>query len=318
MTNSATGGPFVVYGQLPKVAGTTIPTEYNEDAAPSLFYAGSGTLDQRYGWLSESTQANALGFIGSTDITTVLATPATASTTILAASQTITASTAMTLATQSATGIVVLSSTTQVLPSYTNIPANTIALDSLPGTIVFATSPAYIGGSTIGSGVQIYDPTKALARNVRLQVNNADTGTYKVSGYDIYGYPMTESISGTTSTTGGILSGKKAFKFVSSIVPTGTITSTTASAGTGDVFGFPIRSDAFFEAYIVVGSTTITSLTGFTAAVTTNPATSTTGDVRGTYALQTASNGSNLFAISQSPRPNNMTTTSGLFGVTQA
>ena len=56
--------------------------------------------------------------------------------------------------------------------------------------------------------------------------------------------------------------------------------------GTTDVIGLPLRSDYVSETDISMASTWITASTGFTAAVTTSPATATTGDVRGTYTLR--------------------------------
>src|SRR5262249_54376301 len=55
-----------------------------------------------------------------------------------------------------------------------------------------------------------WDPTKAVARNVRITSGGNDTGiTFTVSGYDVYGFPMSEAITGANA---GIASGKKAFK----------------------------------------------------------------------------------------------------------
>ena len=149
-------------------------------------------------------------------------------------------------------------------------------------------------------------------------VNGADTGSYYVSGYDIYGYAMSENISGTTISTGGILLGRKAFKFISSVVPKGTIASTSVSVGTQDVYGFPIRADGFCDVGLVFNDTYVTSSTGFTKAVTA-AATTASGDVRGTYALQgTLSNGVRTLCIENTPRAANVGSATGLFGVTQA
>ena len=147
--------------------------------------------------------------------------------------------------------------------------------------------------------------------------------TFTVSGYDIYGYPMTNAITVTSgSTSGTTVNGTKAFKYITSVTPSVTDTTTSYSVGTTDIFGLPLRSDYFGDALIVYPGTgatnVVTSVTGYTAAVTTT-ATSTTGDVRGTYALQTASStGTNRLIVRQSPALYNIGSATGLFGVTQA
>jgi hypothetical protein len=161
--------------------------------------------------------------------------------------------------------------------------------------------------------VQLYNPWCSLARNVRITTASGDTAVYTVSGYDIYGYPMTEAITANGATT---VSGKKAFKWISSVVPVGTV-GATVTVGTGDVFGFPLYSGSFYDLNITWAGANITATTGYTAGVTT-AASSTTGDVRGTYAVQSASDGTKELVIVQSPSPWNAATMSGIFGVTQA
>jgi hypothetical protein len=87
---------------------------------------------------------------------------------------------------------------------------------------------------------------------------------------------------------------------------------------TTDIYGFPLRSDFFGDVAINYNATGITANTGYVAAVTTSPATTTTGDVRGTYAVQSAADGSKRLLIRQFVTPVNATTVTGLFGVTQA
>ena len=89
------------------------------------------------------------------------------------------------------------------------------------------------------------------------------------------------------------------------------------SGGTGDVIGLPLRSDYCGDLRIVYNNAAITASTGYTAADTTSPATTTTGDVRGTYALQTASNNSRRLQIFLSPPAANCATITGLLGVAQ-
>jgi len=146
--------------------------------------------------------------------------------------------------------------------------------------------------------------------------------TATTNGYDFYGYPLTESV---TLTAGGSVNGKKAFKYVRSVTLSGGSADTTHaySIGTTDIYGLPVRADSFGELLInyagsLTATTLLTAATGFTAAVTT-PATATTGDVRGTYALQTAAaTGTNRLIVKQTPQPYNLLAgQTGLWGQPQ-
>lgn len=163
-------------------------------------------------------------------------------------------------------------------------------------------------------GLSAYNPQCMLGRNIRITTAAGDTAVYTVRGYDIYGYPMSEAITANGATT---VSGKKAFKYIASVTPVGTV-GATASVGTGDVYGFPLISDSFQDVQIVWNSSVITASTGYLACDKTNPATATTGDIRGTYAVQTASDGSKRLVIQQLPPPTEITSAAGLFGLTQA
>ena len=152
-----------------------------------------------------------------------------------------------------------------------------------------------------------------------LQINTSTTArTITISGYDYYGQPMTEAI--TVATAGTAKSGKKAFYQIASATINGTATAVTI--GTTDIFGLPVR--CFDAGYIVkVGwNNTLAQDAGtFAVADMTNPATSTTGDVRGTYQPSTASDGIKrlvmtiaLPGIAVGPNA----TRTGALGVTQA
>jgi hypothetical protein len=131
---------------------------------------------------------------------------------------------------------------------------------------------------------------------------------------------MSEAITGPNAT---LASGKKAFKYLSSITYTGSLSGSNVSVGTGDVFGFPIRSDvdvrenAGGDVRVAWNGAAITATTGYLAAVTL-AATTTTGDVRGTYAVQSASDGAKRLVFTQSPSLANISSSTGLFGVAQA
>ena len=110
-----------------------------------------------------------------------------------------------------------------------------------------------------------------------------------VSGYDYYGQPMSESIAtGTVQST--TVKGKKAFFQISSATISGALGATIA-IGTTDILGIPVR--VFNVAYIasVKSNNALTQDAGAFLAADTATATTTTGDVRGTYVPATASNG---------------------------
>ena len=226
---------------------------------------------------------------------TINQTPQTLTATNIAGANTATAGTPLTLVTTANSGVTLVSSGgVTVWSSGTVIPANTLILDGLPGIITpFNTVVQPSSGNAM---VSLYDPTKAIARSVRIPPATADDSGeenfYTVAGYDLYGFPMTETITGVAT---AVAYGKKAFKFISSITPSGTLHSTGVTVGTGDVFGFPLRVNTVGFAEVWWANTQSTNLatpfgtaSAYTFADVTSPATSTTGDPRGTIYIGTA------------------------------
>lgn len=302
MSISAFSGPLISFGQNP------YSLEYNPDIGPSLFTNGCGLLDPRpfYTYVpGQSSSQLTAGFLGTSNILTINQVPSTLSATNIATSQTPVSGTAVTLT----AGTGVTGSTTITNASTGRSVTGLLALDGAAGLVSFGSS----------GSIQIWDPTKALARNVRITTATSDVAVYTVVGYDIYGYPMSEAITANGATT---VSGKKAFKYIASVTPVGTV-GATITVGTGDVFGFPMYSatwaaGAVADVSIVWNGAVITASTGYLAGVTTSPATTITGDVRGTYAVQSASDATKRFLVTQSPTPANLSSVTGLFGVTQA
>jgi hypothetical protein len=99
------------------------------------------------------------------------------------------------------------------------------------------------------------------------------SSTIKVSGFDQYGQPMTESQTGTTFT------GKKAFAIITGITSTASITA--ATFGFGNVLGLPfaVPSGNWYGALF----NDATDAGTFVQCDLTNPATTSTGDTRGSY-----------------------------------
>jgi hypothetical protein len=166
------------------------------------------------------------------------------------------------------------------------------------------------------SSINLWNPQALIARAVSVTGSASATGgNITINGYDIYGVPMSEVIAAPAGAS--TVNGKKAFKYISSVVPAFT-DAHNYSVGTTDIYGFPLRSDNFGDVAINYNAAAITANTGYVAAVTTSPATTTTGDVRGTYALQSAADGSKRLVVRQFITPANMSSVNGLFGVTQA
>lgn len=318
MADSAFSGPLNVWGATPNLGGLGNTLDYNDAAGgPSLFLNGFGTMDPRNQFTYQpGGQKGAYGWLGGPDITIINAVPGTLSPVVIAGAQAAVAGTALTLATSSVGPITVGQSITNSATG-----ATVTGLLAIDGTM----SPVTFGSNTVGglglvtSGFQsIWDPTKALSRCVTVtSVGNDSAGSFLVKGYDVYGFPMSEAITGGNAT---LATGKKAFKYIASVTPAGTLTGSNVSVGVSDTYGLMLRSDLFQYFQIYWPDTTlISSNSGWTAAVTTSPATTTTGDVRGTYALQASpSNGIRRMVATLTIPLANIGTSAGLVGVTQA
>lgn len=117
-------------------------------------------------------------------------------------------------------------------------------------------------------------------------------GTFTARGWDIYGQPMSETITVGAATIGY---GKKCFKYVGSVTPNFT-DAHNYSVGTSDVFGFALRSGLWEEAQVAWAGTMMTTNTGWLVFDGTSPATPTTGDVRGVIQISTGGGGTGITA----------------------
>jgi hypothetical protein len=186
-----------------------------------------------------------------------------------------------------------VSGTSVVFDQLMGATTSTAAVAIANGSFREGVAPAYITPFRPQGVVAPFSAIGGVARGVSVTSNNAgDTGwTLTVSGYDQYGAAMSEAIAVTANSTAY---GKKAFKFIASAVPTkgGGGTSTgTLSVGTSDVIGLPLRSDNSEDVLVHWAGALLTASTGWLVADTTSPATTTTGDVRGTFQLGTLGGG---------------------------
>jgi hypothetical protein len=303
MTKSAFSGPVVEYGsrQNPAEGGSN-----NVDQGPGV-HMGKGWIDQRAGY-----NQTRKGWIGvGVEYRRVLAqVPATLGVANIAALAHVVNGTPMMLAGAS-TGITVVPAGGLVVwPSGNTIPAGALVLDGNP-TLQSYGQPdpnglyrnnSYALGSMLSRCVQITGVAAGVG------------GNFLVSGWDIYGYPMTQLI--TVAAGVNSVASLKAFKFIGSVVPQFT-DAHNYDVGTTDTFGLPVAVSQFHEALIWWNNALITANTGFTVADATSPATNLTGDVRGTYAVQSASDGTKRLALVASPAQVGLGTITGLFGQPQ-
>ena len=178
--------------------------------------------------------------------------------------------------------------------------------------------------------VWLWNPVALLGRAVSVTAASGATyTTATVNGYDIYGFPMSENI---TLSAGSAVSGKKAFKYIKSVVLSGGTADTTHaySVGTTSVVGLPVRADTGAEcvvnaaaSQVALSANTAFIANGFLPADRTTPS-ATTGDVRGTIDLSNASGvnlvpstGTNKYVVRQVPQAANVQSVTGLFGLTQ-
>ena len=103
--------------------------------------------------------------------------------------------------------------------------------------------------------------------------------TFRVYGFDCEGERLVEDITGPNNTTGA---GKKAFAVVDRVAANAAV-ATNVEVGTIDVFGLPAYlSDQSEIVRLGWNNATPDNAGTVVAGVITNPATATTGDIRGT------------------------------------
>jgi hypothetical protein len=306
MALSSMDGPLVVYGQSPVPAGSQrgIAQDYNGQRGPSFFDQGVALMDPRYPFAYQPGElGGATGWFGTSLVHALDVVPSTASLVSIAGAQVPVAGTPLTLVAATALGVTVGQSITR---SDTGaLVKNLLAIDGQSAQIAFGTN-----------GNFVWDPTKIAGRCLSLQSAGDDhLATATIRGYDVYWFPMTETV--TLGNIATVVS-KKAFKYVQSITPAGTLSGANLNVGQSDTIGLPLRADRFQQVQIYWPDTTLVSATtGYTAAVTTSPATAITGDVRGTYAVQSASDGTKRLIVRSVPAVSNITSGAGLAGVTQ-
>ncbi len=142
-----------------------------------------------------------------------------------------------------------------------------------------AWSPRMVAGVTA-----MFNPADAISRGWGVNCSAAGGGgTFTLRGWDIYGMAMSETLTHPGGNV--VVYGKKTFKHILSVTPNFTDAGRTYSVGTSDLLGLHLRSDKIEYANFYANATFNGTAAGWTPADVTNPATPTTGDVRGTVQI---------------------------------
>lgn len=174
-----------------------------------------------------------------------------------------------------------------------------------------------LGGKYIirADGVPVVQLDTPRALSVTLATGGAAT-TITVTGYDLYGQRMSEIVTSVANATTNM---KKAFYQVSGVTTSGA-TTTAITVGTTQLLGLPVRVTNGVYLSHVGWNSGFALDTGTLAVADTLTATTSTGDVRGTFSPTTAPDGIKrlvlgimLPAIAAGPNATRL----GAFGVNQ-
>ncbi len=291
---TAISGPQVVYGVTTTTSGAV--TEYNEERGPSTFDMGYALLDPRPFYNYDPGNAvgtrvavlfHGRGYVDYAPFTASSNLFATSSSQLLAGTLTIYSSKAS-----------LGSIPTTIFPPEGGAAVSVYALDSTAAQLVF---PSTAGSGQVGGSIAAWNPNAGTGRGIQVTSVTCGIASVTIAGRDMYGFKVTETCSATSSDANNIIfTSKKTYKYISAITvstagaPAGT-TSTGIGAGTVDTFGFPllVRYTGIDVQYGISAGTSAAfalSVANITRGATAT-ATSTTGDVRGTYVSSTATDG---------------------------
>jgi hypothetical protein len=287
---TALPGSMIVFGAAP---GTTNPqtlattqTDYNTTDGPSLFNCGVMLMDMRkvftylpgsnYGGSSNAQPV--YGWLGTTQIPVIDQIPTTISTNSVALNQPLVNNQTVVLSSVNTTNVTL---TTIVAPE-SGATVNVWAIDG-------AMSPVTFGSD---ASIAVWDPTKAITRQITISTTGTDTGSWTIAGRDLYGIKLSETIAASTTGAANTLHSQKAYKYIQAITPTstGTFGSSSVMVGVNDTYGLPLYVSNGAYASIWTDNALIVSSTNIIAGQSlSSVATSTTPDVRGVYVSSTAS-----------------------------
>lgn len=311
---TAVSGPQVVFGITTNSTGQI--QEYNEERGPSLYDLGSGVMDPRYNFSympGAAVGSRVFGFLNNAAMVDYVPTTLQTSAIALSTAQTLVSGAALTL-TAAASGVGTYL-TTIIAPETGQTSENLIAIDSTAQYLAFGQSGT----------VAVWNPAAGAGRQLTLTTagnSSLDGGSWAISGRDVYGFKVSETISVSSQT----MTTRKTFKYVGSILAATTLGSTGIRVGFNDTFGLPLlASNSGMGLQIRLIPTSSLQYQNSSGPITqgsTATQAATSSDPRGTYASTTASNGTLRLQIIQQITPamvSSITASdySPMFGATQ-
>lgn len=194
-----------------------------------------------------------------------------------------------------------------------------LATSQNPGSGASFTLTAGTGVTTVVDATATTRYVLDTPRCVTITAAGANSATYLISGYDVYGLPMSATVSAPSTST---VATTKAFKSIISVTNNNATAGTNGlTVGFNDKLGLPVRvTDAGYVVKVAWAAALAQDAGTFVAADTTDPATTSTTDVRGCYTPSSAANGTRRLvmtiavpAIGSGPSA----TRAGALGVTQ-
>ena len=165
-----------------------------------------------------------------------------------------------------------------------------------------------ITGALASGGVATFD----VPRNVGIYcAGDINTVVFTVTGTDEYGVAMSEAITGVNA---GTVEGDKAFKTVTQVATSAAV-GTDVEVGTSDTLGFPVAILNKGQIANIVWNGAVEAYSTVTVGDTTT-ATTTTGDIRGTANVSSATDGTKKLYVHMFLE--DTTTAATAYGITQA
>jgi len=169
------------------------------------------------------------------------------------------------------------------------LAASNIAAVQTTSSTIALTAGSFVTSVVLNNGSTVLQLDCPRAVSIVSGTGTLTNRNVTITGYDYYGQPMSEVIAtGTVQST--TVNGKKAFYQIASATISGALGATIA-IGTTDVFGIPVRvTDGGYICHVGWAGGFALDTGTFVAAATAT-ATTTTGDVRGTFDPSSAADG---------------------------